>query len=153
MKKKAFLRGLLGFPLGIAVGYLVTIFISLSLGQGYYSPCVPALLHTMGSEINAVILQTVLCGLLGSSFAACSLIWEIDHWSIAKQTCIYFLITSLVMMPIAYFTNWMQHTIVGFLIYFGIFVFIFIAVWFSQYIIWKSKVRKINTKFDGKQQS
>ena len=153
MKKKAFLRGLFGFPLGIAVGYLVTIFISLSLGQGDYSPCVPAVLHTMGSEINAVILQTVLCGLLGSSFAACSLIWEIDHWSIAKQTCIYFLITSLVMMPIAYFTNWMQHTIVGFLIYFGIFVFIFIAVWFSQYIIWKSKVRKINTKFDGKQQS
>lgn len=153
MRKKAFLRGLLGLPLGIAIGYLVTIFISLALGNGNYVPCVPAFVTTMGSEINAVILQTVLCGLLGSSFAACSLIWEIDHWSIAKQTCIYFLITSLVMMPIAYFTNWMQHTIVGFLIYFGIFVFIFIAVWFSQYIIWKSKVRKINTKFNGKQQS
>lgn len=153
MRKKAFLRGLLGLPLGIAIGYLVTIFISLALGNGNYVPCIPAFVTTMGSEINAVILQTVLCGLLGSSFAACSLIWEIDHWSIAKQTCIYFLITSLVMMPIAYFTNWMQHTIVGFLIYFGIFVFIFIAVWFSQYIIWKNKVRKINTKFDGKQQS
>lgn len=153
MRKKAFLRGLLGLPLGIAIGYLVTIFISLALGNGNYVPCIPEFVTTMGNEINAVILQTVLCGLLGSSFAACSLIWEIDHWSIAKQTCIYFLITSLVMMPIAYFTNWMQHTIVGFLIYFGIFVFIFIAVWFSQYIIWKSKVRKINTKFDGKQQS
>lgn len=153
MRKKAFLRGLLGLPLGIAIGYLITIFISLAMGNGNYVPCIPEFVTTMGNEINAVILQTVLCGLLGSSFAACSLIWEIDHWSIAKQTCIYFLITSLVMMPIAYFTNWMQHTIVGFLIYFGIFVFIFIAVWFSQYIIWKSKVRKINTKFDGKQQS
>jgi len=84
-------------------------------------------------------------------FAACSVIWEMDRWSIAKQTCIYFLITSLVMMPIAYFTNWMEHTIIGFLLYFGIFAAIFIAVWFVQYRIWKNKVKKINSKFDKKQ--
>lgn len=30
MKKKIILRGALGFPLGIAIGYLITIIISLT---------------------------------------------------------------------------------------------------------------------------
>ncbi len=38
MKKKIFLRGLLGFPIGITIGYLITIFISLIWGQNHYSP-------------------------------------------------------------------------------------------------------------------
>jgi len=151
MRKQAFLRGFLGFPLGIAMGYIITILISLSLATGYYVPCLPELADTMGSEINAVVLQAVLSGLLGASFAACSVIWEIDNWSIAKQTSIYFLITALVMMPIAYFTNWMEHSIIGFLIYFGIFVAIFVVAWVIQYLIWKNKVKKINTGVDGKQ--
>lgn len=153
MKKQAFLRGLLGFPLGIAIGYIITIFISIGLGKGYYSPCIPGLVDAMGSEINAVILQTVLSGLLGSSFAACSVIWEIDDWSIAKQTFIYFMITAFVMMPVAYVANWMEHSFVGFLIYFGIFTAIFVVLWMVQYLFWRNKVKKINAEVDGKRQN
>lgn len=146
MKKKAFLRGFLGFPLGISIGYIITIIISLVFAQGYYSPCVPELAESMGSEINAVILQAMLSGLLGSAFAASSVIWEMEDWSIAKQTGVYFVITALSMMPIAYFTNWMEHSVVGFLSYFGIFVLIFIIVWATQYLAWKNKIKKINSK-------
>ena len=103
MKKKVVLRALLGFPLGIAFGYIITILTSLVWANGFYSPCVPGLIEQMGSEINAVILQAALSGLLGGVFAASSVIWEIENWSIAKQTGIYFAITALVMMPVAYF--------------------------------------------------
>ncbi len=146
MKKQAFLRGLLGFPLGIALGYVITIIISLIWANGYYSACVPVLVEQMGSEIAAVILQAVLCGLLGAGFAAASIIWEIENWSIAKQTGIYFLITACLMLPIAYFTNWMEHSFIGFLSYFGIFVGIFVATWVTQYILWKKKIKKLNEK-------
>ena len=90
MKKKIVLRSILGCPIGIAIGYLITILLSLFWADGYYSPCVPELITTMGNEINAVLLQAFLCGLLGTGFAAASVIWEIDHWSIVKQTGIYF---------------------------------------------------------------
>lgn len=153
MKKQAFLRGLLGFPMGIALGYMITIFISIALGQGQYIPCVPELVDTMGSELNAIIFQTVLSGLLGSSFSASSVIWEIDSWSIAKQTGIHFLITAFVMMPIAYFTNWMEHTLIGFLSYFVIFVVIFVAVWFFQYFGWRNKIKKMNAKVEEKREN
>ena len=89
MKKKIIKRSLLGFPLGITMGYLITILISLGWANGYYSPCVPELISLMGNEINAVIFQTILCGILGVGFAASSVIWEMDSWSIVKQTGIH----------------------------------------------------------------
>lgn len=150
MKKQVILRGLLGIPLGIAIGHVITLIISLGWANGYYSPCVPALIETMGSELNAVLLQTILSGVLGASFAAISIIWEIDHWSIAKQSGVYFLIASFVMMPIAYLTNWMKHTFMGFLSYFAIFVLIFLIVWFIQYLLWKKSVQKLNAKVEDR---
>ena len=148
MKKKVLFRSVLGFPIGITVGYVITILISVGWGQGYYSPCVPELIRIMGNEIHAVILQTVLCGLLGVVFAATSVIWEMENWSLVKQTGIYFLIISVVMMPVAYFTHWMEHSVRGFLIYFGIFAAIFIAIWLIQYAIGKHTVKKMNSKLD-----
>ncbi len=144
MKKKIILRSILGFPIGIAIGYLITIFISLSWANGYYAPCVPELISAMGNEINAVILQALLCGLLGIGFAAGSVIWEIENWSITKQTGIYFIIISVIMLPIAYFSYWMEHSIAGFFSYFGIFALIFAFIWMIQFVIGKHNVKKMN---------
>lgn len=146
MKKKIVLRSILGCPIGIAIGYLITILPSLFWADGYYSPCVPELITTMGNEINAVLLQAFLCGLLGTGFAAASVIWEIDHWSIVKQTGIYFLVISFIMMPIAYFTYWMEHSFMGFLQYFGIFFLIFVVIWAIQFITGKYNVKKMNER-------
>ncbi len=144
MKKKIIVRGVLGLPIGISIGYIITIIISLFWTNGCYSPCVPELISVMGNEINAVILQTALCGLLGAGFAASSVIWNIEHWSIVKQTGIYFAIISLIMIPIAYFAYWMEHSLKGFLSYFGIFVLIFIIIWIIEFIIVKHNVKKMN---------
>ncbi len=144
MKKKIVLRGIWGFPIGIAIGYLITIFMSFGMADGYYSPCVPELILAMGNEINAVILQALLCGLLGSGFAASSVIWDIESWSIIKQSGIYFIIISVIMLPIAYFTYWMEHSIVGVFSYFGIFVLIFAFIWMIQFVIGKHNVRRMN---------
>lgn len=144
MKKRIFLRGMIGFPIGIAIGYIITIFISIVMANGYYSPCVPELTEIMENEINAVILQAVLCGLLGAGCAASSVIWEIEHWGIVKQTGIYFIIISVIMMPIAYLTYWMEHSVTGFLSYFGGFALIFIVIWIIQFIIGKHSVKKMN---------
>lgn len=144
MKKKIILRSILGFPIGIAIGYLITVFTSLGLAGGYYAPCVPELISAMGNEINAVILQTLFCGLLGTGCAASSVIWEIENWSIVKQTGIFFIIISVIMLPIAYFLYWMEHSIVGFFSYLGIFVLIFAVIWIIQFAIGKHNVRKMN---------
>ncbi len=146
MKKQIIKRSLWGFPLGITLGYIITILISLGWANGYYVPCVPELISATGNEINAVILQTLLSGIIGTGFAASSVIWDIDNWSIVKQTGIYFSIISILMLPIAYLAYWMEHSVRGFLIYFGIFVFIFAISWITMYVVGKSNVKKMNAK-------
>jgi len=150
MLKKAILRGLLGFPLGIAMGYIITILISLVTGGGSYHPVAPELIEEFGNEINAVVFQTILCGILGSSFSASSIIWELEQWSIAKQTGVFLLITSCVMLPIAYFAYWMERTLLGFVLYYAVFLAVFFIIWLIQYTIWRIKIRDINRKVKEK---
>ncbi len=144
MKKKILLRGILGFPIGVTIGYVITIFISLGRADGSYVPCVPELTEAVESEVYAVALQALLSGLLGAGFAASSVIWEIENWSLTKQSGIYFLIISIIMLPIAYFSYWMEHSVAGFFSYFGIFVLIFAIIWVIQFALGKRNVRKMN---------
>ena len=147
MKKQIIKRGLLGFPVGIAIGFVITLIISACIGDGFYYSVTPELIGSMGNELNAVILQTVLCGIMGSGFAMASVIWELDSWSLAKQSGIYFLIACIIMLPIAYIANWMKHSIAGVLSYVCIFIVIFVVVWITQYLSWKRKIKRMNDCF------
>lgn len=153
MKKKIILRSLLGFPLGVALGYIITIIISLIFADGNYYPCVPELAVAMRNEINAVLFQTFLCGILGSGFGGASVIWKIENWGLVKQTGIYFFIVSIIMMPIAFVSHWMEQSLKGVLSYFGIFFIIFAVIWIIQYAIAKRNVKKMNDILYKKKES
>lgn len=146
LKKKAINRLLIGFPMGIAIGVAITIVSSLFFGKGYYSAVVPSFAADMGSEINAVVLQFFLSGVLGSVYALCSVVWDIEHWSVLKQTVVNFLLMSITMVAVAYTCHWMKHTFIGVLQYMGIFVFIYIAIWVSIFSYLKKSVDSINKK-------
>lgn len=88
MKKEFVLRVFIGLLGGIVISYLITIGISLAIGDGSYYPCVPNLIERFGNEVTAIIIQTVLSAVLGAGFAGSSIIWEMDEWSLLKQTSI-----------------------------------------------------------------
>lgn len=67
MLGKALRGGLTGFTAGIALEYLVAIAVSWALNLGYFMPCLASLPERVGGEINAVLLQTMLCGLAGAA--------------------------------------------------------------------------------------
>ena len=87
MKKELISRIAVGLLGGIVICYLITIGISISLGDGNFYPCVPSLVKRFGNEITAVIVQTILSAVLGAGFAGSSLIWEKDDWSILLRVC------------------------------------------------------------------
>lgn len=145
MFKTALKRAALGLPLGVAIGYFITICISLGIGTGEYYACVPELAESLGSELAGVIVQTVLCALLGAVSAGSSVIWEMDRWSLAKQSVICFLVLSGIMMPVAYLAHWMEHSLVGFVSYFAVFAAIFFFIWLARYLFWRKKIAGLNT--------
>ena len=130
--------------MGIALGHVITIMISACVGDGSFYPVTRELQQTVGSELLAVILQTLLCGVMGAGFAMASVIWEMDGWSLARQTGIFFSVACVIMLPIAYVANWMEPSFSGLLSYFGVFSAIFLIVWLAQVAAWKRRIRKMN---------
>ena len=150
MKKKLIERTIAGLPIGIAIGQIITVIISLIKGDGEFYACVPGFTAEIGNEAYAVALQTLLCGVMGMVFAAASVIWEWERLSIAAQTGLCFGIYALCMLPTAYFAKWMEHSVTGILGYCGIFAASFVFVWLVQFVIWRIRLNKINEKLKAK---
>lgn len=146
MKKQAILRGLLGFPLGVAMGQFITVAASAASGYGTYSAVMPEFAAELGSELGAVALQMLLCGLMGAAFGAASVIWQLERWSIAAQSAAYFAVGAAAMLPAAYIAHWMERSAVGFAVYFGIYAGIFAAVWLGQYLSLRARLRRLNRR-------
>jgi len=143
MWKKVLARAGVGFPLGVFLGYSITVMISWIDGGGAYRAVAPQLAAEMGSEMNAVLLQYLLSGVLGAATAAGSLAWEMEKWSITRMTAVHFLVLSLSMLPIAWFSHWMRRSASGFLGYLGIFVAIYAVIWLAMYLPLKRSVRRV----------
>ena len=124
MKKKVILRSLIGAPIGLSISFIITLIISVIINKGEYYPVVPQLTALCGNELNAVVIQTICSLLYGAAFGGASVIWEIENWSLLKQTVIHCLVISVTTLPIAYCMYWMPHSFLGIAGYIVIFFFI-----------------------------
>ena len=88
--------------------------------------------------------------LYGAAFAGASVIWEREEWSLTKMTLTHLLVCSLATFPIAYCMYWMEHSVSGVLLYFGVFLMIYAAIWLGQYSSIKRKLDAINRKMSEK---
>lgn len=150
MKKKIVYRCLLGAPIGVTISYLITIIISVIIGDGNYYPVVPALTETCGSEINAVLLQTACSFLYGMAWSGASVIWEKEQWSLLRMTVTHFLICCIATFPIAYTMQWMPHHFTGMMLYFGILFAVYLFIWILQYQAMKKQIEQINRNIQEK---
>ncbi len=145
--KKAILRGILGIPIGVFISTTIGFIYSLCYGELMVIPPTDGVV----TPLNAYIIQYVVSMIIGFTFAACSAIFEVDHWSIAKQTAIHFILTCLVFFPCSIKARWIYPSTLSIIIYISVFIFIYIAIWFSQYSMWKKKVDKLNKKLKENQ--
>ena len=146
MKKTFIKRALLGFPLGMSIGYTMSIIFSLFFADGYYGSVHPELIGTFGTEIAAVIIQAIIWGLFGSIYAGFSVIWENDNLSIVKQTAIVFSAYLLPTFLAGYILKWFKFSIWQVIIFILIFVFIFFVIWILIYLKNKKDVDALNLK-------
>lgn len=151
MRKKVLLCCLLGGPVGVTICTFISILFSLRWGGGMYLAVPHGLVEQCGGELRAVILQT-LCGLLyGAVWGGASVIWKLEHWSLLKMTGTHLALCSLATFPIAYFMQWMPHSLLGAACFFGLFFAIYGGIWFVQYSHIKKQIAKINRRLEGEQ--
>ena len=113
MKKKVLFRSLFGLLSGVALGQLVAIVISALKGDGAFYAVIPELVNDFGGEQSAVIVQTVLLGVAGGIVGAASVIWELDRWSLTKQTGAHFCLFAIPFTIVAYVLYWIPRSVGG----------------------------------------
>ena len=144
MKKELFNRGITGIFVGLALEQIMAIFCSLTFGKGNFIAVKPEFAEAMGSELNAVILQTVLYIIYGIVTGMAGLMLGYGKWSIAKQTGVYVAIFSVGWFPILYVGHWIKHSIIGVFSFFVAIAVVFIIIWALLYISCKKEIRKLN---------
>ena len=144
LKKEAVKRAIMGFIYGVFIGQTILILESLMARDGNFYPVAASLVNLAGTKIGAVIIQYFLTGIIGTTFAATTVIFEMDNWSLLRQTIIHFIITSIVMYIAGFLCGWFPHKLSSTLIWFGIFIVIYVIFWISFSSYYKNKVKKMN---------
>ena len=144
IKQAIIKRAILGFIYGVFIGQTILIIESLFMHDGNFYAVSASLLELAGTKIAAVIIQYFLTGIIGTTFAATTVIFEMDNWSLLRQTILHFIIVSIVMYIAGFLCGWFPHTVVSTLIWFGVFVVVYVIFWICFSMYYKNKVKKIN---------
>lgn len=136
-------RAVGGFTVGVLMGQIVQIIISLKLGHGEFMPVTPDFSDFFESETTAVIIQLVLTGVIGVTFAISGMIFDIAKWALLKQYIVHFFVTAIVWLPVVTIC-WMPKNVVGTLIFCISFFGTYFITWIIQFVISKKDIQKIN---------
>ncbi|MBD5559197.1 MAG: DUF3021 domain-containing protein [Clostridia bacterium] len=144
--REALRRGLIGLPWGVVINIVITLAISAAAGTGSYYAVTPALASLTGSEVGAMALQTLLCALLGMIGGMLSVIWQIERWSLLRQTAVFFAACLGAMMIVELLCGWIEPswTAIGRAV--AIFSALFVIQWFVLFFWYRRGVSKLNEK-------
>jgi predicted lysophospholipase L1 biosynthesis ABC-type transport system permease subunit len=144
MAKKIAVRGVVGFVIGVFLGKITQLIISLMLGKGEYLPVSDQFGDMFETEMAAVLSQFFLTGLIGVVLALGSFIFEIDKWGLLKQHLLHFVITGAVWVPVVLIC-WMPQSRNGVLILLGNFIGAYIITYWIQFATSKKDIQRINS--------
>lgn len=105
--KKIWIRALSSFCYSTSCGLIVNLLIELIVqritGDLTFSPLSSEFIAMFPSQTIAVEINALLYGCIGFSFSAAMFVYELERLGFIIQNIIYFLITSIVWLPILIF--------------------------------------------------
>lgn len=148
MIRKTLKRAGLGFLIGTNMGNIIA-FISV-LGRG---PIVSAeLIVSAGSESAAMLVQTLLSGVLGAVAFAGMSFYDIEEWGMLKTMVVHFALIVAAFIPTALCLGWgssAKEIIVMILMEAAAYM----VIWVIMNERYKAEVRKLNQLIENKEKS
>ena len=129
-----------GFVLGIIIGDIMVVAFTASEG---ISLAAPELIEEFG-YVPAVILQTLLSGVLGCICFGATIVYYKDEYSILEATCIHMVISFFTLIPISNFLWWTGRVMEGNIVVLAMGVCAYVMIWFSVYMSYRIQIQKIN---------
>ena len=129
-----------GFVLGIIIGDIMVVAFTASEG---ISLAAPELIEEFG-YVPAVILQTLLSGVLGCICFGATIVYYKDEYSILEATCIHMVIAFFTLIPISNFLWWTGRVMEGNIVILAMGICAYVMIWFSVYMSYRIQIQKIN---------
>lgn len=154
--KTILLRMLTSFAATVTVTELVMLINTVILihvtGNPQAVPLVPSYAAHFSNDYIALIVQVLLCGLIGMSFGGCSVIMELEKWSMVKQALLHFVLTASVWIPVGMFC-WGLGRYKATFISISISICVtYVVTWTSRILYCRKETREINRRLLDLQQ-
>lgn len=151
MWKKCLWRGTISFMACVTVNVFLLMIKATSAvritGNAQALPdLVPEYAAYFENPFMALMVQTLLCGLIGFAFGGCSVMMEIARWSMVRQAVTHFALTACVWIPVSIFCWGLGRYLVSFVCVFLGMLFTYTVTWTCQIILCKKTVARINEK-------
>lgn len=135
---------LIGAIGGIVIGYLMALGFSTFFNTTYLFPSNPTFVSHWSSPLAATQLSTLLWILIGEAWAFSSWLFEIETWSITKQTIAHCLCSYLGMTPLAILCGWFPLNVRWFGFYTLVYTGAYIGLWLIEMALARIKVIQLN---------
>ena len=135
---------------GTFIGLVVSIFLNYSSKSSAYYPSNPSFTTKFATPLDAMTVSVILWALMGLVFGFGSFVFAIRQWSILKRTIVSFIIYYIGFTPLAFLAGWFPANIVNFMIFTGLFILIYVIVWFIRSYQVIREIREINNKIKKK---
>ncbi|MSS77747.1 DUF3021 domain-containing protein [Anaerococcus sp. AGMB00486] len=140
---KKFFKYIISFVIGVGIGNLIELFISMLLGKLMVG--VPEFVNSQSSLLNAKIIETILYG--GFGIVANFLGGKITYENLSKNTIIHFLGMVIYFSITGLYLKWFA-SISSLIIPLVSFTLIYALIWYIIYRTEKMEVQKINKKLN-----
>ena len=146
MLVKTLKRAGLGFFIGVFVGNVIAVL------SGWPDAFVTEKLLAMtGGQAPAVLVQTLLSGVLGAvGFAGVSL-YDLESWPLLRIALVHYVIIEAAFYPIAFALGWM-HTAKEALIWLVIYAIVYLVIFLIMWAIYKRQIKEANKLIEHRKQ-
>ena len=143
MLKRTLRLAFTGFILGMAIGNIIAIVSSYAAG-GEVLAFSPELLEKTGSAAAALLLQTLLSGLMGAVSFGGVILYEIDSLPLPAVSIIHCAMILAVYYPIAFSLYWLKPTVRDTGTMGSIMIAAYAVIWLIMYVCYRMEVREMN---------
>ncbi len=101
--------------------------------------------ETLILSSDVVILNFIVCILVGFYCAAISVVYEIEHWSLLRATITHAILMA-VYLPVAYFMGWMPTHLAGTIGFMIQYLVVYVIIWFSFKTYYAKKAKEMTNQ-------
>jgi hypothetical protein len=146
IKDRAIFLSSIGFALGVVLCQIISGVIStLFVADGAIHLCTPEFVEFIGGDIQAFIVQSIVCGLYGSIALGGSTVYYLEKWSMLRAFVAHFLMTVTSYYLTGFFLRWFKLSDIQWcLTWLVIFIVLYTVIWLSNILSYRAQLKKIN---------